>query len=81
MIIFHGRRRARACKTTHDLPSGSVLLRSGFMSLVKMILKCTEIHTQTLTNKGLSVGGEACKGRFGAYFMWPEDFKMETILS
>jgi hypothetical protein len=36
---------------------------------------------QTLTNKGLSVGGEACKGRFGAYFMWPEDFKMETILS
>ena len=35
---------------------------------------------QTLTNKGLSVGGEAKKGRFGAYFIWPEDLEMEAAL-
>tara|TARA_R110002049_G_scaffold281611_2_gene461253 strand:+ start:586 stop:1308 length:723 start_codon:yes stop_codon:yes gene_type:complete len=29
---------------------------------------------QVLTNKGESSGGEAKSGRFGAYFIWPEDF-------
>lgn len=32
---------------------------------------------QTLTNKGVSAGGEAKKGRFGAYFIWPEDLTVE----
>lgn len=30
-----------------------------------------------LTDKGIAAGGEAKKGRFGAYFIWPEDFTGE----
>jgi phosphatidylserine/phosphatidylglycerophosphate/cardiolipin synthase-like enzyme len=33
-----------------------------------------EEEKQTLTDKGVTAGGEAKKGRFGAYFIWPEDF-------
>ena len=32
---------------------------------------------QILTPKGESSGGEAKKGRFGAYFIWPENFTIE----
>jgi hypothetical protein len=32
---------------------------------------------QILTSKGESSGGEAKSGRFGAYFIWPEDFSPE----
>lgn len=32
---------------------------------------------QGLTDKGVKAGGEAKKGRFGAYFIWPEDFSPE----
>jgi len=32
---------------------------------------------QTLTDKGITAGGEAKKGRFGSYFIWPEDFAAE----
>jgi hypothetical protein len=27
-----------------------------------------------LTDKGMAIGGEAKKGRYGDYFIWPEDF-------
>jgi len=29
---------------------------------------------QTLTEKGINAGGEAKTGRYGPYFIWPEDF-------
>ncbi|MEI6858321.1 MAG: phospholipase D family protein [Shewanella sp.] len=45
------------------------LLLSGYIE--------EENHKQTLTEKGVTVGGEAKKGRFGAYFIWPEDFTVE----
>jgi phosphatidylserine/phosphatidylglycerophosphate/cardiolipin synthase-like enzyme len=32
---------------------------------------------QTLTDKGVTAGGEAKKGRFGSYFIWPENFSVE----
>ncbi|MFT5730451.1 MAG: phosphatidylserine/phosphatidylglycerophosphate/cardiolipin synthase-like enzyme [Desulforhopalus sp.] len=32
---------------------------------------------QVLTTKGSSFGGEAKKGRFGSYFIWPENFLAE----
>ena len=32
-----------------------------------------ENDKQSLTPKGIKSGGEAKKGRFGAYFIWPED--------
>ena len=33
-----------------------------------------ENDKQVLTDKGETAGGEAKSGRFGAYFIWPEDF-------
>jgi phosphatidylserine/phosphatidylglycerophosphate/cardiolipin synthase-like enzyme len=42
------------------------LLLSGYIE--------EENEKQTLTDKGVTAGGEAKKGRFGAYFIWPEDF-------
>jgi len=33
-----------------------------------------ENEQHILTDKGIAAGGEAKKGRFGAYFIWPEDF-------
>jgi len=32
--------------------------------------------THVLTSKGESIGAEAKKGRFGGYFIWPEDFSI-----
>lgn len=45
------------------------LLSSGYVE--------EENEKQTLTDKGVTAGGEAKKGRFGAYFIWPEDFTVE----
>lgn len=45
------------------------LLSSGYIE--------EENGKQTLTDKGVTAGGEAKKGRFGAYFIWPEDFTVE----
>jgi len=45
------------------------LLSSGYIE--------EENEKQTLTDKGVTAGGEAKKGRFGAYFIWPEDFSAE----
>jgi phosphatidylserine/phosphatidylglycerophosphate/cardiolipin synthase-like enzyme len=42
------------------------LLLSGYIE--------EENEKQTLTDKGVTAGGEAKKGRFGAYLIWPEDF-------
>ncbi|MEJ6078781.1 phospholipase D family protein [Vibrio sp. 1-Bac 57] len=36
-----------------------------------------ENEQHILTDKGIAVGGEAKKGRFGAYFIWPEDFTVK----
>jgi len=36
-----------------------------------------ENEIQILTDKGVDAGGEAKKGRFGAYFIWPESFLLE----
>lgn len=36
-----------------------------------------ENDQHALTDKGITAGGEAKKGRFGAYFIWPEDFTGE----
>jgi hypothetical protein len=33
-----------------------------------------ENEKQVLTTKGTNSGGEAKTGRFGAYFIWPENF-------
>ncbi|MEH6550650.1 MAG: phospholipase D family protein [Pseudomonadales bacterium] len=35
-------------------------------------------ESQALTEKGESCGGEAKKGRFGEYFIWPENFVPES---
>jgi phosphatidylserine/phosphatidylglycerophosphate/cardiolipin synthase-like enzyme len=45
------------------------LLSSGYIE--------EENQKQTLTEKGVTAGGEAKKGRFGAYFIWPESFIAE----
>lgn len=45
------------------------LLSSGYIE--------EENEKQILTDKGISAGGEAKKGRFGAYFIWPECFTAE----
>jgi len=45
------------------------LLSSGYIE--------EENEKQTLTAKGITAGGEAKKGRFGAYFIWPENFLAE----
>ena len=36
-----------------------------------------ENEKQTLTDKGVTAGGEAKKGRFGAYFIWPDNFLVD----
>lgn len=48
--------------------------------LDKMVLLgyiTTEDEVQTLTDKGLKIGAEAKKNRYGGYFIWPEDFSLE----
>ncbi|MCP4991812.1 MAG: DNA repair protein [Colwellia sp.] len=45
------------------------LLSSGYIE--------EDNEKQTLTAKGVTAGGEAKKGRFGAYFIWPENFSAE----
>lgn len=45
------------------------LLSSGYIE--------EENEKQTLTDKGVTAGGEAKKGRFGAYFIWPANFLAE----
>lgn len=47
------------------------------MVLLGYITTETEGGIQTLTNKGLKIGAEAKKNRYGAYFIWPEDFSLE----
>ena len=44
----------------------SKLLLSGYIA--------EENEKQNLTPKGITAGGEAKQGRFGAYFIWPETF-------
>ncbi len=42
--------------------------------LLGYITKEAESEIQVLTDKGIAIGGEAKKGRYGDYFIWPEDF-------
>lgn len=44
----------------------SKMVENGFLS--------GEGDEHSLTDKGLEIGAEARKGRFGSYFLWPADF-------
>jgi len=52
--------------------SDRLILISPFLKLNNRIKEVDE--KQLLTDKGESAGGEAKKGRFGPYFIWPESF-------
>ena len=65
----------KSSKVTSSKLAGILKLKTA-----ELITKLTEIgyieeidKKQILTEKGKSVGGEAKTGRFGAYFIWPED--------
>ena len=47
------------------------------MVLLGYLTKTDDSETYILTDKGVVIGAEAKKNRYGGYFIWPEDFSFE----
>jgi len=47
------------------------------MVLLGYLAKVDDSEVHTLTDKGVSIGAQAKKNRYGDYFIWPEDFSFE----